>query len=216
MDVALHELPVVFILDRAGVTGPDGASHHGVFDLAHLRTVPGLAIAAPSTADELCGVLETALEMNGPVVIRIPKGDVPAVPRLPAPAVPLGEWEELQHGSDVLLLASGRMVEPATKAATLLEEQGLSCGVVNARWIRPLDPRLVEWAGQYDRLVTVEDTVVAGGFGSAVLERLAEHGLAGKVQILGLPVEFLPFGDPSSILSSYGLDAEGIAASIAT
>ena len=119
MDVALHNQPVVFMIDRAGVTGVDGPSHHGVFDLAFLRMIPGLSIAAPSSPEELCGLLETALDMPGPVAIRYPKSSVEAIPSLPASPVPYGEWEELQSGSDVLVLAAGRMVSVAAKAIAI-------------------------------------------------------------------------------------------------
>lgn len=214
MDVALHQLPVVFMLDRSGVTGPDGPSHHGLFDLSYLRMVPGLAIAAPATPEELGGMLETALLQSGPVAIRYPKIAVQAVPAFPVPAVPFGGWEEIREGSDVLLLAVGRMVPEAAKAAAIIEEKGRSCGVINARWVKPLDPRLAGWAAQYEKVVTIEDNVVTGGFGSAVLEALAPVGLAGKVRVLGLPDEFLPAGNPGRLLASRGLDAEEIAAAV--
>ena len=212
MDTALHRQPVVFMVDRAGVTGPDGPSHHGVFDLSYLRMIPGLAIGAPSTAEELAGMLETAIDHPGPVAIRYPKDSVPGIPHLPAAPVPFGEWEEMRTGSAVLLLAVGRMVGPAAKAATLIEEAGVSCGLVNARWVNPMDPRLAEWAGAYDRVVTIEDNVTTGGFGSAVLEALAPLGTAGKVRVVGLADEFIPPGKPDQIFSARELDPEGIAA----
>ncbi|MEA3511497.1 MAG: transketolase C-terminal domain-containing protein, partial [Actinomycetota bacterium] len=120
----------------------------------------------------------------------------------------------LQSGSDVLLLAVGRMVPVAAKAVTLLEEAGISCGLVNARWVKPLDPRLADWAAGYERIFTLEDGVVAGGFGSAVLEALAPAGMAGNVRTLGLPDAFLPPGNPDVLLSERGLDAEGVSAAI--
>jgi 1-deoxy-D-xylulose-5-phosphate synthase len=174
--------------------------------------IPGLAIGAPSTAEELAGMLETAIDHPGPVAIRYPKDSVPAIPHLPAAPVPFGEWEEMRTGSAVLLLAVGRMVGPAAKAATLIEEAGVSCGLVNARWVNPMDPRLAEWAGAYDRVVTIEDNVTTGGFGSAVLEALAPLGTAGKVRVVGLADEFIPPGKPDQIFSARELDPEGIAA----
>jgi 1-deoxy-D-xylulose-5-phosphate synthase len=213
-DVALHDLPVVFMIDRAGITGSDGPSHHGAFDLAYLRMIPGLSIAAPSSADELAGILATALNHPGPVAIRYPKSGVDSIPQLPAEPVPLGEWEELDSGSDVLILAVGRMVPIAAKAAVQLEQEGISCGLINARWVKPLDPRLPEWAEKYERIVTVEDGVASGGFGSAVLGALAPLGLAGKVRVLGLPDAFLPPGNPDVLFSDLGLDADGITAHI--
>ena len=211
MDVALHKLPVVFVIDRAGVTGPDGASHHGIFDLSYLRLIPNLKIAAPADATELCALLETALDSDGPVAIRYPKGPVPATPDLPVEALPIGRWEELRKGSDAVIFAVGRMVGVAQEAAARLELQHVTCTVVNARWVKPMDPRVVDWARRHPVVVTVEDNVGTGGFGGAVLERLAPHGLAGRVRILALPDQFLPHGKASDILKEYGLDAAGVA-----
>ena len=214
LDVAMHGLPVTLVLDRAGVTGPDGPSHHGVFDLSYLRMIPGLAVAAPANESELCGLLETALDHDGPVAIRFPKGSVAALPSLPVEPVPLGEWEVVRHGGDVALLATGKMVEAAAKAAARLSEAGVAATVVNARWVKPMDPRLVEWARTHDLVVTVEDNVRSGGFGAGVLEELAAAGLAGRVRTLALPDRFLRFGNQSAILAELGLDADAIADSV--
>jgi 1-deoxy-D-xylulose-5-phosphate synthase len=214
MDVALHRLPVVFVIDRAGVTGPDGSSHHGIFDLSYLRLIPNLKVAAPADATELCALLETALATDGPVAIRYPKGPVPATPDLPVEPLPVGRWEELRKGSDAVIFAAGRMVEVAKEAAERLEMQNVSCAVVNARWIKPVDPRIADWARSHPVVVTVEDNVGTGGFGGAVLEALAPHGLAGKVRMLALPDQFLPQGKATDILRDNGLDAAGIAKSV--
>jgi 1-deoxy-D-xylulose-5-phosphate synthase len=214
MDVALHRLPVVFVIDRAGVTGPDGSSHHGIFDLSYLRLIPNLKVAAPADATELCALLETALATDGPVAIRYPKGPVPATPDLPVEPLPVGRWEELRKGSDAVIFAAGRMVEVAKEAAERLEMQNVSCAVVNARWIKPVDPRIADWARSHPVVITVEDNVGTGGFGGAVLEALAPHGLAGKVRMLALPDRFLPQGKASDILRDNGLDAAGIARSV--
>jgi 1-deoxy-D-xylulose-5-phosphate synthase len=214
MDVALHKLPVTFVIDRAGVTGPDGASHHGIFDLSYLRLIPNLKIAAPKDATELCALLETALATDGPVAIRYPRGPVPATPDLPVEPLPIGRWEELRKGDDAVIFAVGKMVEVAREAAERLDVQGVSCGVVNSRWIKPVDPRIADWARSHPVVVTVEDNVGAGGFGGAVLETLAPLGLAGKVRTLALPDEFLPQGKASDILKERGLDAAGIARAV--
>src|SRR5947207_905345 len=214
MDVALHKLPVVFVIDRAGVTGPDRSSHHRGFELAYLRMIPNLKVAAPADATELCALLETALGTDGPIAIRYPRGPVPSTPDLPAEALPVGRWEEVRKGSEAVIFATGRMVEIAKEAAERLETMGLSCGVVNARWIKPVDPRMVEWARGVGTVVTVEDNVGAGGFGGAVLESLAPHGLAGKVRTIALPDQFLPHGKASDILREHGLDAAGVAKSV--
>ena len=214
MDVALHNLPVVFVIDRAGVTGPDGSSHHGIFDLSYLRLIPNLKIAAPADATELCALLETALASDGPIAIRYPKSTVPSTPDLPVEPLPIGRWEEKRKGSDAIIFAVGRMVEVAEEAAERLDMQGVSCAVVNARWIKPVDPRITEWARSHPVVVTVEDNVGAGGFGGAVLETLAPHGLAGRVRTLALPDQFLPQGRASDILKDNGLDAAGIARAV--
>ena len=214
MDVALHKLPVVFVIDRAGVTGPDGASHHGIFDLSYLRMIPNLKIAAPKDATELCALLETALVTDGPVAIRYPKGPVPATPDLPVEPLPIGRWEELRKGDDAVIFAVGKMVEVAGEASERLDMQGVSCAVINARWVKPVDPRIVDWARAHRVVLTVEDNVGTGGFGGAVLEALAPHGLAGRVRMLALPDAFLPQGKASDILREHGLDAAGIARAV--
>jgi 1-deoxy-D-xylulose-5-phosphate synthase len=208
-DVALHGLPVTFLVDRAGVTGPDGPSHHGVFDLSYLRMIPGLVVGAPSDAHDLCAMLETAVDHPGPVAIRFPKGAAAAVPSLPVAPIPVGEWVERSFGEDLVLLACGPMVEVAEKAAGTLAQLGHSVGVVDARWVKPLDPRLPEWVRGSRRAITVEDNVVAGGFGAAVLEALAGTGLASRVTVAGVPDRFLPFGSQADVHHEIGLDVDG-------
>ena len=210
-DVAMHRLPVVFVLDRAGVTGPDGASHHGIFDLAYLRAVPNLAVASPADESEISGLLEAALEVDGPVAIRYPKAGAQRMPEMPGRPLPPGRGDEVRRGSDAAIVALGRMVGVALEAAELLAAEGIDCGVVNARWLKPLDPRIAgEWADRYPLLLTAEDGV-AGGLGAAVLEALAARGLAGKVRTAALPDGFLPQGKAGEILADNGLDAAGLA-----
>lgn len=210
MDVALHDLPVTFLLDRAGVTGPDGPSHHGVFDLTFLRMIPNMVVGAPADAADLCGMIETAALHPGPMAIRYPKAAATSIPTIPVDPIPVGEWAELSSGDDVLFLANGRFVETAQKVATRLEQDGLSVGVVNARWVKPLDARLADWVAEAKLVVTVEDNVLSGGFGAAVLEALAGTGLAGKVHTVGLPDAFLPFGSPDDVIASIGLDVDSL------
>jgi len=209
-DVALHDLAVTFLIDRAGITGPDGASHHGVFDLSYLRMIPNLVIGAPADATELCAMIETAVDHDGPIAIRYPKGGAVSVPSLPVEPLEIGRAELLSEGIDVLLIAVGRMVEVAEKAAADLAGKGVSAGVVNARWVKPLDERIVEWAGPVDHVVTLEDNVVAGGFGAAVMEMFAESGLTKKVTNIGVPDEFLPFGSASDVMESVGMDPDSV------
>jgi 1-deoxy-D-xylulose-5-phosphate synthase len=209
-DVALHDLPVTFLVDRAGVTGPDGPSHHGVFDLTYLRMVPNLVVGAPADANELCAMIETAAAHDGPMAIRYPKGAARSLPALPVDPIPVGEWEVRVEGSEILLLATGRMVEMAEKVATTLLQEGVEATVVNARWVKPLDSRLAEWVGSHRATVTLEDNVLAGGFGAAVLEQLSGSDLAGRVSTIGLPDVFLPFGSAEAVLEWAGLDHDSI------
>jgi 1-deoxy-D-xylulose-5-phosphate synthase len=214
MDVCLHDLPVTFLLDRAGVTGPDGSSHHGVFDISLLRGIPNLVIGSPADATELAGMVASAVTHDGPVVVRYPKAAATSLPAMPVDPVPIGTWVEVQSGSDVVFIANGRMVEACEKAAADLEQHGISCGVLNARWIKPVDARLAEWVEDYRLIVTVEDGVTKGGFGAAVLEHLAGTPAAARVEVMGVPDRFLPFGSAGDVLESIGLDPASIGAHV--
>jgi 1-deoxy-D-xylulose-5-phosphate synthase len=209
-DVALHDLPVTFLIDRAGVTGPDGPSHHGVFDLSYLRMIPNMTIGAPADATELCAMIETAVDHDGPIAVRYPKGGAVSVPSLPVQPLEVGRAELISEGEDVLLVAVGRMVEVAEKAAADLAGRGVSAGVVNARWVKPLDPRILEWSAPVARVVTLEDNVIAGGFGAAVMELLAAGGLVKPVTNIGVPDGFLPFGSASDLLEMVGMDSGSV------
>ena len=209
-DVALHDLPVVFLVDRAGVTGPDGPSHHGMFDLSYLTMIPNMVVGAPADASELCAMIETAVDHDGPIAIRYPKSGAAAVPELPVEPIDIGEAELLAPAGDVLMVAAGRMVEVAEKAAAGLAAHNLSAGVVNARWVKPLDPRIAEWAAGVEHVVTLEDGVLSGGLGSAVMALLAEHGQAKTVTRIGAPDEFLPFGSASDVLAAAGMDTDSV------
>ncbi len=209
-DVALHDLPVTFLIDRAGVTGPDGPSHHGVFDLSYLRMVPNLVVGAPADATELCAMIETAVDHDGPIAIRYPKGGAVSVPALPVEPLEIGRAEMLSEGDDVLLVAAGRMVEIAEKAAAELAGKGVAAGVVNARWVKPLDPRILEWASPVRHVVTMEDNVVAGGFGSAVAEAFADAGLVKPMTHIGVPDRFLPFGSAPDVMEIAGMDTDSV------
>lgn len=209
-DVALHDLPVTFLLDRSGVTGPDGPSHHGVFDLTYLRMIPNMVVGAPADAHELCAMIETAATHPGPMAIRYPKGAAASLPALPVEPLVVGEWEMRAEGSEVLLLATGRMVETAEKVGATLRQRGVESSVVNARWVKPLDTRLAEWVDSHRLTITLEDNVRTGGFGSAVLEALTGTGLAGRVSCIGLPDVFLPFGSADAVTEWAGLDHDSI------
>lgn len=209
-DVALHNLPVVFLIDRAGVTGPDGPSHHGVFDISYLRMIPNLVVGVPADASELCAMVETAVDHDGPIAIRYPKGGATSVPSLPVAPLEIGRSELLTEGTDVLFIAAGRMVEIAEKAAAELTQKGRSIGVVNARWVKPLDPRILEWAAPAHHVVTLEDNVIAGGFGAAVMEAFAEAGMSKEVTCIGVPDQFLPFGSAGDVMEWAGMDSDSV------
>jgi len=209
-DVALHNLPVTFLIDRAGVTGPDGPSHHGVFDLSYLRMIPNLVVGAPADATELCAMIETAVDHDGPIAIRYPKAAAVSVPSIPVEPIDVGVAVRLSEGEDVVLVAVGRMVEIAEKAAADLTERGVSAGVVNARWVKPLDPRILDWASSVSHVVTLEDNVLAGGFGAAVMEAFSSAGLTKEFTNIGVPDHFLPFGAPSDVMESVGMDPDSV------
>lgn len=214
-DICLPELPVIFAIDRGGVVGDDGPTHHGVFDLSFLRIIPNLILMAPKDENELRNMLFTALQSPEPVAIRYPRGaglGVTLAPELQK--IPFGKGELLQEGSDVLLLPVGNRVATALEAAAGLAKTGVSAAVINPRFVKPLDGDLIcQWAGKTGRVVTVEDNVRAGGFGSAVLELLQRRGLAGvKVKTLGLPDRFLEHGSQQQLWQLAKIDAAAISA----
>lgn len=212
MDVALQDLPVVFCLDRAGLVGEDGPTHHGVFDLTYLRSVPNLMVLAPADEAELAHALHTALQANCPVAIRYPRGSGVGI-GLPEE---LETWEPAHSqtrrtGSDVAILAAGRMVTVAEKAADELAETGVSASVVNARWIKPLDLEMVARAATGHRLiVTVEENTGVGGFGSAVCEALSDLAIDAPVLRLAVPDCFVTHGAMGTLLDEVGLTPEGV------
>lgn len=212
-DVALQNLPVVFALDRGGIVGDDGPTHHGVFDLSYLRHVPNIVCMVPSDEGELRRMLATAIECQGPAALRYPRGSGPGR-GVDAALEPLqvGKAELVRDGGDVAIVAVGTMVDAAAEAAELLAREGVDATVVNARFVRPLDVDLIASAARRcQRLVTVEENVAAGGFGSAVLEALAARDIRVPVRVLGIPDAFITHGDRQRLLADCGLDAQGIA-----
>jgi len=214
-DVCLQKLPVVFAIDRAGLVGEDGPTHHGSFDLSFLRVVPGLTMFAPKDEAELQTLLATALTMPGPVAIRYPRGEGLGVP-LPEPLVPLpatGPWTEvLSEGKDVLLLATGTGVEVARAAALLLHDQGVEATVVNARRVSPPDrAALTPLLEAHAAVVTVEENTIVGGFGSGILELLQDEGLFRPAAVVGLPAAFVTHGALAGLYREIGFTPEAVA-----
>ncbi|MEA2595010.1 MAG: 1-deoxy-D-xylulose-5-phosphate synthase [Thermomicrobiales bacterium] len=215
-DVCLQRLPVVFALDRAGFAGDDGRTHHGIYDLTYLRCLPGMTIMAPKDENELRHMLKTAIEHEGPIAVRYPRGSgVGVATDEPLHALPIGRSEVLRSGEDVAILAVGAMVLPAERAADLLAHEGIRATVVNARFVKPLDERLiVDLAGRCGALVTVEESSVRGGFGAGVLELLAEQGVVVPVRTLGVPDRIFEQASQARLRELAGLTPEGIAGAV--
>ena len=211
-DVALHTLPVTFVLDRAGITGDDGASHHGMLDLAYLRLIPGMTVSAPSSPDDLRQLLATALAHDAPFAIRYPRGAAPQPGTAPLGPLEIGRMSVLREGGDVALLAVGKMVGVALKAADALATDGIGATVVDARFVKPLDPEIAPLAARHRAVLTIEDGTAVGGFGDAVLEQLAASDVAVPLRRLGLPDRFIEHGAQPLLLQKLGLDADGVAA----
>ncbi len=209
-DVCLQRLPVIFAIDRAGIVGEDGPTHHGLFDISYLRHIPNLVFMSPKDGAELKQMLEFAIKYQGPSAIRYPRGKVPDNP-VTGPELTMGSGEILLEGTDIALIATGSCVIPALKAAKKLERDGIKAAVVNARFIKPLDRELIlSIASRISKIVTVEEGCLQGGFGSLILECLNDAGLAVQVRRLGIPDRFVEQGQPDRLRSKYGLDDEGI------
>ena len=209
-DICLQNLPVVFALDRAGLVGEDGPTHHGVFDLSFLRDMPNLILAAPADENEMQHMLKTAFEAKAPFVLRYPRGAGFGIVLDNEPkALPIGKGVWLKKGKDATILAIGNRVHPALDAAQKLAEKGVDCGVVNMRFVRPLDKKLIDEALKISpHLVTVEDNMLSGGFGSAVAEYLADKQADFKLLRLGIGDEFVPHGKCASLYDKVGISAE--------
>ncbi|HEX8369330.1 MAG TPA: 1-deoxy-D-xylulose-5-phosphate synthase [Pyrinomonadaceae bacterium] len=213
-DVCLQNLNVTFAMDRAGIVGADGPTHHGLLDIAYLRGYPNIVLMSPKDEGEMRDMVLTAIEHPAPAAIRYPRGngfgvDISEAPKL----LEIGKAEILRDGGEIAILAYGSMVYPSVEAAKNLEKDGVETTVVNARYVKPLDSELILALAQSKRLiVTVEEAYLAGGFGSAVMELLEANGMLDSVKIvrLGVPDRIVTHGDPKLLLAKYGLDADGI------
>jgi 1-deoxy-D-xylulose-5-phosphate synthase len=216
LDVGLHRQPVIFCLDRAGITGDDGPSHHGVLDMVLLTKVPGMTVLAPSSYEELGQMFRDALDItDGPVAIRFPK----TAARRSAPGeVGSGlKARQLRRGDDVCIISVGKMLDAAEAAADQLADEGVSVTVWDARVVKPLDPAMLADAGRHPYVVTVEDGLRDGGVGMSITDRLAELTVGHpepRVRVLGVPATYVPHGKPDAILADLGLDTSGIVASV--
>ncbi len=216
-DVCLQNLHVVFVLDRGGIVGADGPTHHGLFDLSYLRHIPNITVMAPADELELIGMLRKAISLEGPVAIRYPRGDSIGIDTTQAPPViELGKGRKLKTGDDVSIIAVGATVYPALQAAEKLAIDGISAEVIDARFVKPLDVELIEASAlKTGKVVTVEENVLAGGFGSGVVEMLADRGRKGvEFCRLGVRDQFVEHGTQSQLRALLGIDSEGIAKSV--
>lgn len=211
-DVCLQNLPVVFCLDRGGLVGEDGPTHHGHFDITYLRSLPNMILMAPKDENELRHMLYTALKQSNPVAMRYPRGTALGVPLDPEyQEIPIGQSELLKEGKDLFIIALGSMVAPAMEAASVLEEEGISAGVVNCRFAKPLDKKLVEYAAAVGRVLVVEENTRQGGLGSAILELFNDMNVQDvRARRMGLPDKFVEHGSLSLLREKYGLDKSGI------
>ena len=213
-DVALQKLHVVFVLDRAGLVGADGPTHHGTFDLTYLRLIPNMVIMAPKDEAELRDMLYTAVNyQDGPVAIRYPRGTALGVPVKDGfSEIQIGKAEQLVSGQDVALLAVGNMVEYSKKAAEILLADGIHCEIINMRFVKPIDVDILnEIVARFDKIVTLEESTIVGGFGAGVLEFLSERNLKNDILRIGLPDKFIDHGTQEELHKLIGIDPGGIA-----
>jgi len=217
-DVCLQNLPVVFAVDRAGIVGEDGATHNGIFDLAYLRSLPNMVVMAPKDGNEFAQMLWTAASHNGPISIRYPRGSGPEVEvSLEKTILDIGKGEVAHRSkthspkTKICIISIGSMVQPSVEAASALEKEGIAATVINARFVKPLDKELIlKTVKNCDQVVTIEEGVLDGGFGSAICELLADEKVNIPVLRLGLPSKFIEHGKRAEILEKYGLTAERI------
>jgi 1-deoxy-D-xylulose-5-phosphate synthase len=212
-DVCLQKLPVVFAIDRAGIVGEDGATHQGLFDFSYLRNIPHIVIMAPKDENELRHMLKTAVDCRCPVSLRYPRGRAVGVNiEEQLKTLEIGKGEVLREGTDLAVIAIGSTVYPALAAAQRLAEEGIDIKVINARFAKPVDSELIaDTAATIKKIITVEENVLQGGFGSAVLELLSEKNITGvRIKRLGIPDEFVEHATQAQLRQKYGIDEDGI------
>jgi 1-deoxy-D-xylulose-5-phosphate synthase len=213
-DVAIMDLPVVFALDRGGIAGADGPTHHGIYDMAYLRVFPNMVCMAPKDENELRHMLKTALECGHPASLRYPRGNgIGATLDAEIKALPVGKGEVLREGPDAAIFAIGNEVWPAMEAAEILAREDINVTVINARFIKPLDDELItKYCQPFSRIITVEEGSLAGGFGSALMERCEQLGLGDvRFHCIGIPDEYVHHGAQDVLRAQYDLHGEGIA-----
>lgn len=212
-DVATQKLPVVFVMDRGGLVGADGPTHHGAFDLTYMRLIPGMVLMAPKDENELRNMLYTAtLYKKGPIALRYPRGNALGVEIGEFTQLEIGKGEIVKEGKDIAILAIGNMVDHSLKAAKLLEEYSINAEVVNMRFVKPLDRELLyDVLSRFKKVITIEDNTIVGGFGSAISEFVVQHNFKNDVLIHGIPDRFIEHGKPEELYEELKMDAKGIA-----
>ena len=214
-DVCMQELHVVFAIDRAGLVGSDGETHHGVFDLSYLNSMPNMTVMAPKNLWELSDMMKFAVHFNGPIALRYPRGEAYTGLQEHRAPIRYGKAEVLEQGEKIALLAVGNMVKTAVQVRELLQEQGYQVTLVNMRFVKPFDMALVrELSGSHELLVTMEENVRNGGFGEQVASFVMEEVLSARVQIVALPNRFVHQGSVSSQMKETGIDADSVAGKI--
>ena len=217
VDCALPQCDVVFAIDRAGIVGDDGPTHHGVFDIVYCRAIPNMRVLAPSDEAELAHAVHTALAIGGPVAVRYPRGAGRGVAVPTSMSIlPVGQSREVRAGTDVAILAFGDRVGAALEAADMLANQGIEARVVDMRWVKPLDEQAIAKAAETRLVVTVENGVIAGGAGEGVLDVLARQGNLVPVKLLGIDDQFVAHGKSDLLLADLGIDAKGIAKAVSS
>jgi len=212
-DVCLQNLPVTFALDRGGIVGEDGPTHHGLFDFSYLRHIPNIIVMVPKDENEFQHMIKTATECPMPVAFRYPRGKGEGVRReMSLRSIDIGKGEVLRTGEDIVIIAIGSTVYPSLRAAERLLDIGIQAAVINSRFLKPLDGNLLcDWAKRTGKVLTVEENVLQGGFGSAVLELFQEKGLFSiQVKRLGIPDIFVEHGPQALLREKYGIDEKGI------
>jgi len=212
LDVCLQGLPVVFAVDRSGIVGQDGPTHHGAFDITYFRHIPNMILMAPKDGEELRHMLYSAYMYDKPTAIRYPRGKVHGPKTFNGfEEIPIGTWEKLRDGDDLAIIACGNTVYPSIQAATELAAEGIQCTVINGRFIKPMDKdMLFEMACSKKRILTVEENTLVGGFGGGIMEFLSDEGIYASVRRLGMPDKFLTYGTQETLRGKVGLTSEGI------
>jgi len=209
-DVCLQNLPVVFAIDRAGLVGSDGPTHHGCFDLSYLRHIPNLVVMAPKDEDELRHMLATAVKQNCPVAIRYPRGRCLGVPLTDYRRLEIGKAEIMEEGKDLTMIAVGTMIQEAFQAAQTLQQEGIEVTLINARFVKPVDRRIIEFIRRTRRAVVIEENAMQGGFGSRILECCHEQNVSADVRLIGIPDQFIEQGTVAQLKKACGLDINNL------